>query len=63
LCKSTALFTTTDVSKEGGKVLIHSTSKAGGHATVAAASAYLSKACMTNAGVVPTVATTGYTHI
>ena len=30
LCKSTSVFSTADVSKEGGKVLIHLTSEAGG---------------------------------
>lgn len=52
LCKSTGVFTP-DVSKEGGKVLIHSTSKAGG-ITAGADSALLMKACITNGGSLPT---------
>jgi hypothetical protein len=53
LCKSTGVFGTADVSKEGGKVLIHSTSKAGG-ITAGADSNLLMKACVTNGNALPT---------
>jgi hypothetical protein len=53
LCRSTGVFTT-DVSKEGGKVLIHATSKAGGITAGAVDSLILNKACVTNGGTVPT---------
>jgi hypothetical protein len=48
LCTTTgSLFTSTNELKEGGKVLIHTTTKAGGSFT-GASSLYLSKACLTN---------------
>jgi hypothetical protein len=62
LCTSSGLFTA-DVSKEGGKVLIHSTVKAGGYFT-GSDSPTLSKACLLGAAAsgaaanpVPTVTT------
>jgi hypothetical protein len=63
LCTSSGLFTA-DVSKEGGKVLIHSTVKAGGYFT-GSNSVTLSKACLLGASAnnanapnpVPTVTT------
>lgn len=60
LCNSEGVFgSTADVSKEGGKVLIHSTSEAGGITTGATDSKYLMKACVTNGGTVPTSAGVG----
>jgi hypothetical protein len=61
MCKSTGVFTI-DASKEGGKVLIHSTTKAGGSFT-GSDSLYLAHACITNGGTVKKVADTGYENL
>jgi hypothetical protein len=49
LCATESSFTPITVA-EGGKVLIHSTTKAGGHITGATNSPFLMKACVTNGG-------------